>query len=175
MGKLVYLKVIVLIAALAAVVYVITHMSPARVAAGMNSVGLEAGGAPTAETSVNLCPTRVHAIVWPDGRKIQELPGGMKAKWQAYNLDPVDIGSMDMEKWLSLHCAVQATVTPVPTGAAFAPYAVFNYIDGTKQTLTRTPDGLFRIEEKQLAFKSPDLDRAFADLISLANLTPTGP
>jgi len=189
-NKLVYLKVVVLVLALCGVVYVITHMSPTKVAAGMEQVGLNpapvgappsapaaatavetAGGVAGPTASVNICPTRVHAIVWPDGRKLQEASGGMKARWQSYNLTPEDVGSMDIEKWLSLHC--QVSVTDHAASASMKPYVTFEYIDGKKEALDRSDDGVYRFAGK--TFVSPDLDQAFADLIKVANLEPRGP
>lgn len=187
MNKLIYLKVFVLVVALGAVVYVITHMSPDKVAQSMSQVGLApapavappssaplpgtAGVVAAATETINLCKTRVHAIVWPDGRKIQEARDGMKARWQAYNLNPEDIGSMDVEKWLSLHCEVAANEHP--GAAAFAPYVTFEYIDGSHEALERSADGVYRFAGR--TFASPALDQAFKDLIQLANLQPMGP
>ncbi len=189
MNKLVYLKVVVLVLALCGVVYVITQMSPAKMAAGMEQVGLapaspvgappsapvasvaSAAGTAGAATSVNLCRTRVHAIVWPDGRKLQEVTSGMKARWQAYNLTPEDVGSMDIEKWLSLHCEV--AVSDHAASASSKPYVTIEYIDGSKEALDRSDDGVYRFAGK--TFVSPALDQAFADLIKVANLEPRGP
>ena len=174
MSKLAYLKVLVLIAALAMVFYVITHMTPDKVAAGMEKVGLPAGGvaATGANEQINLCRTRIHAIIWPDGRKIQEFKDGMKLKWQAYNLDPSDIGYMDMEKWLSLHCEVAASARDA-SASVFRPLVTIEYIDGTKEELALAEGGVYRFETK--TFVSPDLEKAISDLISLANLRPQGP
>ena len=175
-------------AALVAVVYVITHMSPDKVSVGLEQVGLAPapGGPPSAAPApipdgplkVNLCKTRVHAILWPDGRKIQEASGGMKARWQAYNLTAADIGSMDVEKWLSLHCEVAASAPPAGSSSAQAaamlkPWVTFEYIDGSRSVLERAPSGAFRFDGR--SFVSPALDQAFADLIKLASLEPTGP
>ena len=168
-----YLKVLVLGVALVAVIYVMTHMTPEKVSKGFEQAGLAA--APVAAGSdarLNICPTRVHGIVWPDGRKIQEVSGAVKAKWQAYNLDPVDIGSMDVEKWLSLHC--QVTVANRDAAASeLKPYLTFDYIDGTHEALDKATDGLYRFKGR--TFDSPDLTTAISDLTSLANLQPQGP
>ncbi len=180
MNKFIYLKVLILVAALAIVFYIMTHMSPGKVEAGMANVGLpEAGGAATPLRSagseseqINLCHTRIQAIIWPDGRKVQEFKDGMKLKWQAYNLDPSDIGYMDMEKWLSLHCEVAASARDA-SASAFKPFVTIDYIDGTKEELARANGGVYRFGGK--TFVSPDLEKAISDLISLANLRPQGP
>jgi hypothetical protein len=180
-NKLLYLKVFVMVAALAGVIYVMTHLSPDKVETSLKDVGLTPpaqqaapGASAEANGKVNLCQTRVHAIVWPDGRKIQEASGGLKAKWQAYNLNPVDIGSMDVEKWLSLHCEVAVRDADASASAAvFGPYVTFSYIDGTQENLERAPDGAYRFKTK--TFTSDDLTKAMSDLVSLANLEPLGP
>ena len=177
MNKLVYLKVLVLLAALCGVIYVINHMSAEKVSQGMEKVGIAVpaatpGSAPTGE-SVTLCRTRVHAIIWPDGRKIEEARDGMKARWQAYNLTPQDIGSMDIEKWLSLHCEVAAVARDASSASQAKPFVSFEYIDKGRENLDRSADGVYRFAGR--SFTSPDLDTAFADLIKLANLQPTGP
>jgi hypothetical protein len=185
-NKLVYFKVLVLIVALAAVIYVITHMSPEKMSAGMEQVGLAPAGAPAssapkaqggANETINLCKTRVHAIVWPDGRKIQEDRSGLKARWQAFNPGPWEIGSMDVEKWLSLHCEVAATardaVASASASADYKPFVTIEYIDGTHEALDRSADGSYRFAGQ--TFVSKDLDSAITDLISLANLEPSGP
>lgn len=179
MNKLVYLKVLVLVVALGGIVYVITHLNAGKMQAGLDQMGLSQPGttaaAPVAEgeeVKINLCPNRVHAIVWPDGRKIQETTTGLKRKWQAYNLDPVDMGYMDMEKWLSLHCEIQAS--PLKTAdVAFGPLLTIEYIDGSREAMQRSPEGLYRFTAT--TFDSPDLTQALEDLVVIANLKPLGP
>lgn len=180
MGRLLYFKIFVLIAALIGIFYVINHLTPEKVATGLEQAGLEqprssgAAAAPAASAeSLDLCRTRVHAIVWPDGRKIQELKDGLKLKWQASNLTPVDIGYMDMEKWLSLHCAVQVTPVQAAVSESFAPLVKFEYIDQTHEDLLRSPSGTYKFGPK--TFTSPELETALADLVTLANLNPRGP
>jgi hypothetical protein len=169
-NKLVYFKVFVLLAALGGVIYIITHLTPAKVSEGMAQAGLSEPAQAGAE-KINLCRTRVHAIVWPDGRKIQEARDGLKARWQAYNLNPEDIGSMDVEKWLSLHCEVPGVArdASLPTKA----FVTIEYIDGGRENLDRADDGVYRFAGR--TFVSPELDKAFEDLIKLANLEPLGP
>lgn len=186
MTKLIYLKIFVLVAALGMVFYIITHMSPEKVETSLQQVGLQTGGVPatvagrapigvpaSSNESINLCRTRIQALVWPDGRKIQEFKDGMKLKWQAFNLDPADFGTMEMEKWLSLHCEVATSAPSDASASSFTPYIKIEYIDGTKEVLARSVSGDYRFSGK--TFASPDLDKAVSDLISLANLQPTGP
>ncbi len=148
----------------------INNMTPEKVSQGMEQVGLAPAGAPE---SVNLCRTRVHAIIWPDGRKIQEARDQMKAHWQAYNLNPEDIGSMDVEKWLSLHCEVPGVSREPSAAHPTKAFVTFEYIDGGRENLDRSDDGVYRFAGR--TFASPVLDKAFEDLIKLANLHPLGP
>jgi hypothetical protein len=176
-NKLVILKVLVLVAALCGVIYVISHMTPDKVSQGMQQVGLAPTAAPSTGDSVNLCRTRVRAIIWQDGRKIKEAQDGMKAHWQAFNLTAQDIGSMDVEKWLSLHCEVAVVARDASSdsnpASATKPFVTFEYIDKGRENLDRSANGLYRFAGR--TFASPDLDKAFEDLIKLANLQPTGP
>jgi hypothetical protein len=165
MTKLIYLKILVLVAALEKV----------GLDAGSAGAAPNAAKAPSGSNSgeqVNLCRTRIHAIIWPDGRKIQEFESGMKLRWQAYNLDPTDIGYMDMEKWLSLHCEVAASARDA-SASVFKTFVTIVYIDGTKEELGLAGDGTYRFAGQ--TFASPDLVKAISDLISLANLQPQGP
>ncbi len=191
MSKLLYFKVVVLTLALVGVFYVLREMSPAKVESGLETVGLvPVGAAPTGVTpsvgnsaqaikarrvnseDIQLCRTRVSAVVWPDGRKIQELQSGMKLKWQAFNLSAQDIGYMEIEKWFSLHCSTPATLRDEGT-ASFAPFVQFEYIDGTHEKLLKSQNGLYQFHGK--IFDSAELTQAFADLIKVAHLEPNGP
>ena len=186
MSKLLYLKVLMMVIALIAIFYLITNMTPDKVAQSMSNIGVASpeAGAPAKEASraakaeqINLCPTRVHAIVWPDGRKIQEAKSGLKMKWQAFNLNPVDLGYMDVEKWLSLHCEVSGTLRSPDEGEKFAPLVTIEYIDGTVGALSRAKGDHYGFAGTSgpKSFESPDLTKALDDLITLAQLQPLGP
>ncbi len=182
MSKLLYLKVIVLGIALIMIFYVIRHLSPDHVNASLQQIGIAppATGVavpPPVPLKIELCRTRVSAIVWPDGRKVQELKDGLKMRWQAFNLNAEDIGYMDVEKWFSLHCSTNAaahlvsqTTYPDPSNL----FVTFEYVDGTHEQLMRSKSGAFFIFAGQ-AFESPELAAAFADLETLAHLKSQGP
>ena len=185
-NKFTYLKILVLIAALFGIFYVINHLSEQKVAAGMQQIGIApvaAPGAPPAvptsapvagsSDNINLCPTRIRAIVWPDGRKLQETSEGLKRKWQAFNLTPVDIGYMDVEKWLSLHCSVPVDSDRLNPDDQLAPLLTIEYIDGSKEILSSTNTGHYRLGQR--SFASSELTSALADLVRMAGLLPKGP
>lgn len=189
MKPTVILKVAILLVMLLIVVSIMRNMNEQSAAKLFSNLGIDpkassAGGGTSApeqplganQSNFNICKTRVHAVVWPDGRRIEESREQIKAHWLAVDPTPREIGSLDVEKWFSRHCQI-AIVEDEASRAArdgFNNFVTFEFIDGTKADFQRTESGVFRAEGDR-QFRSDDFDKAIAELIGLAQLQPVGP
>jgi hypothetical protein len=165
-----YFKIGILVLALFGVIYVISNLNQNAVDHFFQSMGMEANSQPkglgaTAE-SLSLCRTRVTAIVWPDGRKIEEQKSAVKVTWMSVDPKPREIGSLEVERWFSRHCRVSIVksspeTAAQPTGDNF-PTFVFEYVDGSSSKLEKLTDDLYRFDGTE--FRSKDLSKAIEEL-----------
>ena len=183
MKYLAYAKVLVLVVVLVFVVRIMNSTSPGSISRMMATLGIDVGGAaspglhpssgPESANAVplNLCPTRIHAISWSDGRVIEEAKDGMKSNWLAGEPAPHEIGALEMEKWLSRHCQVRVEPQTVKSGESvtFRPLLKVEYVDHASQQLFRSDSGIYRFGEQ--VFTSLDLNRAVGELTQVANFT----
>lgn len=182
MNKLLILKIVILVGALAMIISIMGKLSPEKVTDALATIGA-APGTPDSpglqpwtrevkpgEERFNICRTRVHAVVWADGKKVEELKQGLKLTWRSFNPEPRELPYMGVEKWFSRHCQIviqpvrDAAQTPAP--GDFQPYLKLEFIDGEAQLIERTVDGIFRSGDA--IFKSDDLEAAMAELSAIA-------
>lgn len=180
----VILKVAILLLMLVGVVYAMRSMSEQSVAKFFAALGIEAGsGQPgsvdatmAGDEKFNICKTRVRAVVWPDGRRIEESREHVRAVWLAVDPNPREIGSLDVEKWFSRHCVILVREDEATRTAqdGFNNFLTFEFIDGTRFDFQRTDGGIFRVSGGR-QFRSEEFDAAVTELVGLAQLQPVGP
>jgi hypothetical protein len=175
-------KILFMILMLVAVVFTIRSVNKDTVQRGFESLGLQPGNGESPglhpsqralqadEKAFNLCPNRIHAVVWSERRKVEEFRDGMKLKWIAVNPAPRELGYMAVEKWLSAHCRIA-----VKAGAAtdeslvFADFIAIRYIDGTELKIERASSGVYRAKSPvPEVFASEDLTAALKELETIA-------
>ncbi len=169
-------RIVALLTALIGVIAIIKGIGPHHV---QNFFGAFTGDPAALETmrpvavsprkeKFNLCKTRVHAIIWPDGRKIEEFKQGFTMKWLAFDPQPREIGYLDIEKWLGEHCRfdVQAPSPEVSAEAAFANEITVEFIDKSTIRIAQAPGDLFRIDDRII--HSPEFAQALNELRGLA-------
>ena len=180
----VILKLVLLVMMLVGVVWATRSMneqSAAKFFAAFGAPGATSGSEPKAvalgagDSKYNVCKTRVRAVVWPDGRRIEESKTDIRARWMAVDPQSREINGLDVEKWFSRHCEIVVRESGDAKTATdgFGNYVTFEFIDGTKTDFLRNEKGVIRADERQ--FVSPDFDAAVAELVSLAQLQPVGP
>lgn len=186
MGKLVYLKVLILCAALGMIIYLISNLSPEKVNESLAAIGAAPGTSDApglqpwtrnvgpGEERFNLCRTRVHSVIWPDGKKIEEKKQGLKLTWEAHSPNVRELPYLGIEKWFSRHCQIvvaklaskDALTGGVGQPPAFKAFLTLVFIDGTTTEIQRTADGTFAFGAE--IFKSADLDEAIVELSQIA-------
>lgn len=115
----------------------------------------------------NLCQTRIHALILPDGRKVEEFKQGLTMKWLAYEPAPRELAYLEVEKWLGEYCRFQASPVQMAVNAAnFREVLRIEFINGEKQVITSAGGDLYRVGDQ--AFQSPELTKALADLKRIA-------
>ena len=163
-------KLVVLVAALVGVLYLIRHLNEESVAKGFQAIGIEpAPPMKPGESRFNLCRTRVKALVWPDGRKIEQSEREMKATWMAFDSGAAlgavssarEMNPLEVEKWLSLHCQVTVSRHERAPLEPFVDFLTLQFIDGTSMRIRRSQNWMFVIDGVE-SFSSPDL-RAVVD------------
>lgn len=177
-----YIKVLVLIAALAGVMYAIANMNPETVSKAFQafgidpgtsqSPGLQPGGRPVGagEKRYNICPTRIHAVAWPDGRVVEELRKGLDLKWTSRKEvgATTELSYLEVEKWLSRHCQIVIKPIEMPQDEiAMRPLINITYIDEKKAAVSADPDGRIRWvgpSSETEWFESDDLLEALKEL-----------
>lgn len=157
----------VLVLALIAVFAVINGVRPAHLEKFFTTFAgnLEASGTARPAGRFNLCKTRVHAIIWPDGKKIEEFREGMTMKWMAHDPQPREIGYIEMEKWLGEHCSFATAAGPEAPSTTGEEVIKVEFIDKTVLKIGLGPDNLFRIENE--VFRSPEFSHALRELRTL--------
>ncbi|MES2963804.1 MAG: hypothetical protein V4760_07920 [Bdellovibrionota bacterium] len=187
MKPIVILKVALLVLMLAGVIFAMRSMSESSAAKFFGALGIDpsnsyANGVPATrvpgvgESKLSICKTRVRAVVWPDGRRVEESRQEIRAKWMAVDPTPREIGSLDVEKWFSRHCEIVIRESEAATGVkdGFSNFVTFEFIDGTKTDFRRTEAGVIRGDGDR-QFYSDDFDAAVTELLALAQLQPIGP
>jgi hypothetical protein len=173
------MKVLVLILALVGVIGVMRGIDARGVQGLFEALGVEPGapGSPgllpskrplvAGETRVNICPNRIHAIVWADGRKVEEIREGLKLRWTAFDPQPREIGYMDVEKWLSLHCQVAGSpVSEIDQEQVeFRDFVTIQYIDKKETKVQRAEGDIIRFgEASSVIYRSEDFMQALQEL-----------
>ncbi len=177
--KLLYVKVLVLVAALGMIVYIISNLTPDKINSGLAAIGAAPGTADApglqpwtrnvskGEERFNLCRTRVQAMEWADGKKIEEKKQGLKLTWEAHSPEARELPYLGVEKWFSRHCQIVVTkVTPVAGSPEFKGFLTLVFVDGQKTQILRAADGVYDFDGQ--TFKSPDLDDALTELSQIA-------
>jgi hypothetical protein len=182
MSKLVYIKIVFLVVALGMIIYLISNLSADKVNQGLAAIGAAPGTADApglqpytrevraGEERFNLCRTRVHAVIWPDGKKVEEKKQGLKLTWEAHDPEARELPYLGVEKWFSRHCQIVVAME-AGSGAGssvgdFKNYLTLVYVDGSRDSIDRNSAGFFRIGSKD--FRSDDLEAAVAELQGIA-------
>jgi hypothetical protein len=172
-----YVKIGALVFALSGVFYATQHLNPQAVANALAAFGIQAGtaespgfqaaGHPSGDASgvrIPICPTRIQEIITPDGRRIFEsTESNGRLKWSAFDSAPHEISALEIEKWLSLHCQINA-VPVAQNSAQSGVHVVYKiaYPSGDPLEIARVNDSYFVV--KGQTFKSEDLRQALKDL-----------
>lgn len=180
MKYLMPLKIIVLVGMLIGVIYTMRSVNSESVKRGFEALGLQTGSGESpglhpsnrpleaGEKGFNLCPNRIHAVVWSERRKVEEFRDGLKLKWIAVDPAPRELGYMAVEKWLSAHCQIAVRPTP-ETNLTFADFISVRYIDGTELKIDRSANGTYRARSPvPEVFSSQDLTEALNELEQIA-------
>ena len=130
------------------------------------ALGLAGPGLGPGQLAVNLCPSRVRAIAWSSGARIEEAAAGGRPQWRLTAPQNRDLAYLDVERWLSRHCV--AVARPAAPGGAYAPFWTFEYVDGSRGTLDRS--GVTNFRWNGVAVESRDLQRAAIELAGVAGL-----
>lgn len=166
-----YLRVFVLIAALALVFAAINGVRPQHfqkffgVFEGQGDTrGNVAGG------FFRLCHTRILSLEFPDGKKVEETKAGaVRMKWIALDPKPSEMNYLEVEKWLGRNCRVPASAVDNAAAAKSAPGSLavsVAFINGATTVIETLDENVFRVGDE--VFKSPELTQALADLRRLA-------
>ena len=181
-NPLVITKILLMVVALAGVLYVMRSVNQDGAGRFLQALGVEPGTQQSpglqpsnrklqeGEESHNICPTRIKAITWADGRAVQEHKEGLKMRWQALEPgkpEPRDISYLEVEKWLSLHCqiAIKPVLTQTDPPGPFTKFLTIQYVDGTENVIAKH-EKVFKSDAK--LFTSEDFESALADLERIA-------
>lgn len=165
---------------LVAVFYIMGNLNADSVGRALGALGIEPGtrtspglqpsnrALEVGQERFNICRTRVHAIIFNDGKKIEESRNGLDLKWMAHDQTPREISYLDVEKWLSQHCQIVIEPRSIQIGESlrFSQFVTIEFIDGTKMHVLNSGDGTLRIEDK--VFRSSDFQDALAELENIA-------
>lgn len=180
------LKIAFMILALVMVVGVIRGLNSQNMEKAFESLGLSPGNAESpgiqpgsralqpGEERFGLCRTRIVAITWPDGRKIEERKDGLKLTWTAADPANREVSYLDVEKWLSRHCQVIVRAADPGSLGAMTPLAggpiLIKYVDGNQSKLEAFPGDIFRFDGRVM--KSTDLMESLIELQKIAQFNP---
>jgi hypothetical protein len=189
-------KLIVMVLMLTGVLYSIRSMNEKSVEKAFDALGLQEGGAGSpglqaagaalkpGEERFNLCRTRINGIEFGTGRKINEATAGLKTTWLAsepvlgQKQDPApsgaprEIGTLDIEKWLTQHCQIVVRAVPHAAVESLNSRSKIDvrYVDGTTLSLLRIGGRYFEIGQRD--FESEDFAAALVELQLLAQFNP---
>ena len=165
-------KIAILAAALVVVIWAIRGLQAGHVESVFDALG--AGRKASGEETYTLCRTRIHALKWADGTKVEEHLEGLKMKWFAYGPEPRLLSYLEIEKWLSKHC--QFTVAPLSTefsaGIRFEPFMVIDFVDKSTKEILKGSDSvgeIFKVGDR--SFRSPEFSEALKELRQAAQLS----
>lgn len=161
MKILLALKIILLVIALTVFVAIMRGVTPSHMQRFF--AAFESGQT----QNFNLCRTRVHAMIWTDGHKIEESKNGMKMKWLAYTPAAREVSYLEVERWLGENCRVPMnSVAPeTAAGLTFLPFMTFQFIDQQAAAIMRAGD-VFQVDGA--IFKSAKLANALDELKGIA-------
>lgn len=181
MSKLLFLKIAFMIGALAMIIYVIGNLNADKVSNSLAAIGAAPGTADApglqpwtrevkpGEERFNVCRTRVHSVIWPDGKKVEEKKQGLKLTWEAHDPEVRELPYLGVEKWFSRHCQIVISKDLAIGGGdnpLFKNFLTLVFVDGTRSTFERTDYGVFRVDGK--LFRSRDLEEAVVELSQIA-------
>jgi hypothetical protein len=134
-----------------------------------NSPGFQPGGQPLApgEERFNICRTRIVSFAWSPERRIEEKKEGLKLIWLAYSPDAREIGTIEVEKWLSLHCQIRIKpIDGVIESESSPKELTLSYVDGSKAVIRRYAGARYDLRELGEArpVRSLDFEAALAEL-----------
>lgn len=188
MRILLFFKISIMVLFLVGVVFVIRNVTSESVANFFVAFGIEPGTAQSpglqpatralkaGEVRFNICPTRIHAVVWPDGRKVEEKKEGLKLRWMAFDPSEREMAYLETEKWLSRHCQIIIEPKQVPENESLKDQGTFirlEFIDGRiwefgKAALPGPSGAPVLTLIGQGAFASPDFEDALRELEAIA-------
>ena len=199
MKPFIFLRVVVLCLLLAGVLYAISNLDRSAVERAFAALGIEPGAKTSpglqpsnrrlepGERRMTICRTRVRAVVWPDGRRVEEKSRGLKMRWvaiepKAEGAREEELGYLDIEKWFSLHCQVvvsdqnkndlQRPPQQPPQQSALAPFIQFEFVDGSRKEIEQASPNVFQLTDAasaaRVVFFSTDLSEAIRELENLA-------
>jgi hypothetical protein len=112
----------------------------------------------------NLCKTRIAAVSWNSDRRIEEDHQSLKIRWMAYDPQPHEINSLEVESWFSHHC--QIIVHPLDPhrlqSAEQKGTVTVRFVDHSEFKFIQFPDNQYQVDQR--AFRSDDLSAALAEL-----------
>jgi hypothetical protein len=181
------IRIFFLVLALALVILIIQSANSKNVEGLFQALGLSPGtpdspgiepGARTlrpGDERFNLCKTRIAAVSWPGERRIEEDHQSLKIRWIAYNPQPHEINSLEVEAWFSHHC--QIIVHPIDphrlSTADQEETVTFRFVDNSEFRFTRYSDNQYQVDQR--TFRSDDLTAALLELQKIAMFpTSTG-
>ena len=94
-----------------------------------------ANGAAVETKTLNLCKTRVHAIIFADGKKVEEFKQGLEMKWMAHDPTPREIYYLDVEKWLGKYCRIQVEASTESPKVELPVAVTVEFIDQSKELI----------------------------------------
>lgn len=166
---LLFVKVLLLVLMLGFVLWSMKVIDTQSVARVFSALGIESD----ASAQMKLCRSRVRALVFPDGRKVEERVDGLSMSWMAYGPEAHEISYLDMEKWLSKHCQIK--VEPLKpqdeVRSAYGEFLTLQFVDGKQIKIevaggSASPEALFRIDGELV--RSNDLRSAVDELVRIA-------
>lgn len=182
-----YFRIVMMIGALVAVLWLIRSLNSGAMDKAFEALGLQADtgsqqapGRPAqpAEVRLNLCPNPIVAFIWnsqiPAARRViekREAPGTQVTKWWVVDLSPREI-HFDVEKWLSDHCQVGVRTVDenvVATISSRLPLDL-RYADGSTVRIDEISRQYFKFRDRY--YESAELAVALKELRVAAKFEP---
>lgn len=126
------------------------------------------GGASGGDDRFNLCPTRIHAIDWANGARVEERQEGLRGFWRLTKPEDRELSYLDIEKWLSRHCEVTLESGEAAPDGGYTALWTIEYVDGQRGTLEQAGADRFRWNGRQM--RSLELSQGVTELAEIAGL-----